>query len=418
MAGAADIHPMHLRALLTILVSVPLAACAIEAPAPVLEARDVDSPAGPDSGEPFVFVSGNGLYLSWLERAEHGGHDLLFAHLGDGVWSAPRTVASSERFLVNWADFPSITTGPDGALWAHWLERGETGGYDYGVRISRSADEGTTWSLPWTPHDDGTPTEHGFVSSMPMNGGKGYVWLDGRGYAPTVGGADPATEEMALYFRVMGADGPASGEVRMDARVCDCCQTDAALTAAGPAVVYRDRSPDEVRDIYITRWTGGVWSPGAPVHADGWETGACPVNGPAIAAQGDQVAVAWFTAAEGIPRVKVAFSTDSGAHFGEPTLVDSGDPAGRVDLLMLEDGSVLVSWLERTGGEWAEVLVRYVSPNGQAGEPLSVSRATSERASGFPRIGSLPGGGALVAWTDVAGPAPRVRLAAIEVTPK
>ena len=33
----------------------------------------------------------------------------------------------------------------------------------------------------------------------------------------------------------------------------ECCPTTAAMTADGPIVAYRDRSPEEVPDIYITR---------------------------------------------------------------------------------------------------------------------------------------------------------------------
>lgn len=414
MAGPLDIHAMRFPDLTLTLLLALLAACAPEAPSPQLAAREVGSPAGPDSGEPFLSSSGEVVYMSWLERAEPGGHDLLFARYDEGAWGPPQLITWSERFFVNWADFPSLASGPDGALWAHWLERGETGGYDYGVRIARSTDGGTSWSAPWTPHEDGTATEHGFVSSVPVEGGLGFVWLDGRGFEAGADGTPPA-EQMALYLRVMGAAGPQSGEIQMDARVCDCCQTDAAATVNGPVVVYRDRSAEEIRDIYLTRWVDGAWSEGAPVHADGWETGACPVNGPSVVARGDDVAVAWFTAAGGVPRVNVAFSTDAGARFGQPTIVDAGNPAGRVDLIMLEDGSVLLSWLERTGGDWAEVLVRHVAPDGRAGDPLSVSRASSERASGFPRLIAVPGGGALVAWTDVAEAAPRVRVAVVDV---
>jgi len=362
---------------------------------------------------------GGVIHLSWLERGGEGAHDLRFARYQGDSWGEPVLVASGDRFFVNWADFPSLVQGPDGALWAHWLERGEVGGYDYGVRVARSADGGATWSAPWTPHDDTSPTEHGFVTSAPVGDAQGFVWLDGRKYAPGPNG-EVASEEMALYFRAMGADGPAGPETLLDARVCDCCQTDAAPTDAGPVVVYRDRSPDEIRDIYITRWADGVWTEGRAVHPDGWETGACPVNGPAVAAVGTDVAVAWFTEAGGVPRVKVAFSRDGGARFDTPAVVDGGNPAGRVDLLMREDGSVLVTWLERTGGElaadFAEVLARHVSPNGQMSEPLRVSAASSERASGFPRVIAAPTGEVLVTWTDVSGSVPRVRVAAVGVS--
>ena len=106
------------------------------------------------------------------------------------------------------------------------------------------------------------------------------VWLDGRAFA----GAPPAMET-ALYSRAIGAEGPIGPEVAVDVRVCDCCQTDVATTEDGPVLVYRDRSPEEIRDIRVARLEDGRWTPGPLVHEDGWETGACPINGPAVAAR-------------------------------------------------------------------------------------------------------------------------------------
>jgi len=405
---------MRSHVLTSVGLVVALAACELEPGAPALTARSVESPAGPDSGQPYLAVTDDALYMSWLERAESGGHHLLLSRYAAGSWSEPGIIVTSDRFFVNWADFPSVAPGPDGALWAHWLERYEAGGYAYGVRVARSADGGDTWSAPWTPHEDGTDTEHGFVASVPIGDAMAWVWLDGRKFAEGSGG-EPATNEMALYSRLMGPAGPAGPEIPIDARVCECCQTDAALTAAGPVVVYRNRDADEIRDVHVSRWLDGAWSRGTPVHADRWQTGACPVNGPAVAARGENVVVAWFTAAGEVPTVKVAFSGNSAENFGRPTTVDSGDPSGRVDVSMLADGSALVSWLERTGGDFAEVYVRHVAPSGRVGEPLRVSVSSSERASGYPRMIQAPSGEVLVAWTDVSGAVPTVRVEAIDV---
>ena len=397
----------------TALLAAALALGCGQDPTPVLLAVDeLGSPAGVGSGEPFLSSAGDTLYMSWLEAAAGGGHTLRVARFHDGAWSEPSAVLESERFFVNWADFPSVTPGRDGGLWAHWLQRGPGGGYDYGVRIAHSPDGGASWSDAWTPHEDGTATEHGFVSTVPWGGDVGFLWLDGRRYASAPDGALP-TDEMSLYFRLAGADGPAGPETLVDARVCDCCQTDLATTDEGPIAVYRDRSSEEIRDIRVVRFRDGAWDEGDLVHEDGWETAACPVNGPAVAARGARVAVAWFTAAGGVPRVKVAMSRNAGASFERPVVVDGGNPAGRVDVVMLEDGSALVSWLERTGGEFAEVRVRRVDANGRAGAPTSVSASSGERASGFPRLALSDGGAVLVAWTDVAELAPRVRVARI-----
>ena len=390
------------------------AACSADTPdAPRVAFQEIPSPAGEGSGEPFLSSFGDIVYMSWLEPAASGGHDLRFSRLESEGWVAPLEVATSEGFFVNWADFPSITPAPDGTLWAHWLERGDAGGYDYGVRVAHSIDGGVTWSVALTPHEDGTPTEHGFVSVFPSGDGIGVAWLDGRRYAAGPDGMPP-TQEMTLRFRRVGTAGMTDPETLLDGRVCDCCQTDAALTSAGPVLVYRDRSAEEIRDIYATRWDGSAWTEGAPVHADGWEIGGCPVNGPAVAARGDRVVVAWFTAAGDVPRVRVAFSEDAGATFGPAVEVDDGSPAGRVDVLMSENGSALVSWIERTGGEGAEVRLREVTPQGGAGESVTITTASAERASGFPRMVETAGGRLIVAWTDVSGGTTRVRVTAVD----
>ncbi len=79
--------------------------------------------------------------------------------------------------------------------------------------------------------------------------------------------------------------------------------------------------------------------------------------------------MAWFTAAKEVPRVKVAFSDDAGATFGSPIQVDEGSPVGRVDVLIMSDGSALVSWLERTS-KGGSIKVRRIRPEGFSDENL------------------------------------------------
>lgn len=392
-----------------------IAACTADTPeSSFVSMQAIETPAGAGSGEPFLSTDGSAVYMSWLEEAPEGAHDLRFAALREGTWDEPRTVQRSDGFFVNWADFPSVTPTPDGTLWAHWLQRGAMGGYDYGVRVVRSSDGGETWSDPWTPHEDGTPTEHGFVSVLPMADGVGFAWLDGRQYVEGPDGA-PATTEMTLRFRSVGAHGAPGPETLVDARVCDCCQTDGAMTAAGPVLVYRDRTADEIRDIYITRLVDGAWTEGAPVHDDGWEIGGCPVNGPAAAALGDQLAVAWFTGADDVPRVKVAFSADAGATFAPALIVDDGNPIGRVDVLHLGDDRIVVSWLEQTGEETAALRVREVRADGSMSGSGTVSESSAARASGFPRMAPTPDGGVVLAWTDVSGEDALIRMSKLQL---
>jgi hypothetical protein len=373
----------------------------------------IASPAGPGSAEPNLAVGPDGrIYLSWFEAVD-SAQALRFAVHDGNAWSAPRTIREGRDFFVNWADFPSLAVMKDGRLLAHWLQRTGKSTYAYGVRVSQSGDGGATWSAPVALHTDSSDTEHGFVSMWADAGSTGAVWLDGRKYSKA--GHNPSNE-MMLMSASIDAFGKPSGETTVDARVCDCCQTAAAMTSTGPVVVYRDRTAAEIRDIYVVRRTGAGWSEPMPVHDDGWNIAACPVNGPSVSARDQRVGVAWFTAASDSARVKFAFSGDGAASFDAPVRVDDGNPAGRVGTVLLEDGSALVTWIERTGGDTASVRVRRIATDGTRGASVTVARSSAARASGFPRV-ALTNTHALLAWTQPGTPSvvrtARVALASL-----
>jgi hypothetical protein len=364
------------------------------------------SPAAPGSGEPNLTKGPDDrVYLSWLEAVGDTAHALRFATLEGDDWSTPRTIIQGSSFFVNWADFPSIVAGEGNYLAAHWLARSDTARYAYGVRIAQSFDGGATWSQPVTPHRDGSPSEHGFVSLFTARDSLGAVWLDGRNFAGAGEGSHP---NMMLMTTTVAADASMGAERVIDERVCDCCQTSVAIAGSGPVMVYRDRSPDEIRDISIIRWTDSGWTEPAPVHRDQWKIDHCPVNGPAIAAHREHLAVAWFTGTGDSGRVFLAQSADGGATFDAPVRIDDGNPVGRVDVVTYESGTV-VSWMEFTSERQAEVRVRPVSRKGVPGESTVIARSSGERASGFPHI-IASGGSLIIAWTE-AGPRPRVRVA-------
>jgi hypothetical protein len=262
-------------------------------------------------------------------------------------------------------------------------------------------------------HRDRSAAEHGFVSLFAGDGDSvTAVWLDGRKYP------DAATpDEMQLLSTTLATDGSLGPEAVVDARICDCCQTDAALTSRGPVVVYRDRSDVEIRDIYAVRRDAGTWTTPTPVHADGWKIQGCPVNGPALAARGDVVAVAWFTAAADTARVRLAYSFDAGTTFNPPLRIDGGLPVGRVDVQMGDSGQAIVAWLERSDSARAEVRLRVAEPNGALSAPLVLAATSASRASGFPRMALQRLGeqaSLIVAWT-VTGDSSRVQVARVRL---
>jgi len=378
------------------------------------QVRELPSPAGAGSGQPNLTVAPDGqVYLSWIERLGEGRFSLRFATKQGEGWSTPRVIAEGSNWFVNWADFPSMIALPDGSLAGHWLVKSGPGTFDYDVTISRSFDGGKTWGKPFVPHRDGVKTEHGFVSLFAaQDGSLAAVWLDGREMTPSAGDGNSdhghGHGNMTLRYVKIRRDGTLTDEAVLDSRVCECCQTSAAMTADGPVVVYRDRSEHEkeIRDISIVRLKAGKWSAPRPVFQDGWQLNGCPVNGPAVAAAGRRVAVAWFTGANNSSRVKLAFSNDAGETFSEPITVDDGSPVGRVDVLLLADGSAIVCWLEKLPGG-GEVRVRRIRPDGKRDPSIIVSSSGTARSNGFPQMARA--GDALVfAWTG-----PRVLTAAM-----
>ena len=346
----------------------------------------IASPAGPGSAEPNLAVGPDGrVYMSWLEPLD-SGFALRFSSFDGSGWSTARTIRSGRDFFVNWADFPSIAVLGKDHLAAHWLQKTGKSSYAYGVRVSQSRDGGATWSVAVRPHTDTSDGEHGFVALWREPTGFGAAWLDGRKFAKGDHAEHGAANEMTVMSTSIDASGKLGAEVTLDARACDCCQTTGAMTANGPIVAYRDRSAEEIRDIYVVRRVKGKWTAPKAVHNDRWNIAACPVNGPNISADGRRVALAWFTAANDSPRVKVAMSTDAGATFRAPVRIDDGAPAGRVDTELLPDGSALVTWIERTGGDTAKVMLRRVRADGRSASAIPIASSTAQRASGFPRM--------------------------------
>jgi hypothetical protein len=365
-----------------------LTACT-EHPLPVFDTPlPISVPSGTPAHGPRLSTGPDGeVVLSWMERGD-GVSALRFSSYDQGSWRPAVTVTTDEHMFVNWADLPAVTPLGSGSLLAHWLSYTADAHYAYQILTAHSSDLGTTWSTPASPHSDGTPTEHGFVSTYPVAGGDGLVWLDGRN-TPDKG--------MTLRSATLAADGIASEQTVIDDWVCDCCQTDVAISEAGPIAVYRDRTDDEVRDIYVARNLDGQWQAGAAISNDGWVISGCPVNGPAIDAAGKFVALAWFTAADQKPKVQTAFSTNAGKSFSEAIEISAPNTTGHVGVALIDKHSYAVSWMEPgKDGDYA-IKLRAVTRDGQKGQAQVVGRTSVAR--NVPQLVRVRDR-LILAWTD------------------
>ncbi|MBI2566390.1 MAG: redoxin domain-containing protein [Candidatus Schekmanbacteria bacterium] len=365
---------------------------------PVLAAGDAavaDPPAARGAMAPGLSATADGAQLIWLEPGGAQAVRLRTASYRHGLWSAAVTIVSRPLLVANWADTPVVAAAPDGALVATWAQTRAPGRSGYGLCHARSTDGGRTWAELGIVHDDDSDVEHGFASLAPLGAGLGVFWLDGR--------ATAHQGPMALRVTTAGSNAAETSLV-LDERVCDCCGTAAAAGSSGPVIAYRDRTADEIRDIWFVRRRGEGWSEPAPVHEDRWQITGCPVEGPAIAARGGVIAVAWFTAAGGRPTVKVAFSRDDGRSFDPPVEIDTADaaggPFGRVAVALDDAANAVVFWSSASGSNRGPAIrCRRLGPTGKLGAPLEVARTSADRAAGFPRVVRV-GEELLAVWTE------------------
>jgi hypothetical protein len=362
-----------------------------------LTISDLENPSANEvSSLPRLFTDDNGtVFMSWVEQNADTSN-LYYSKFSGDSWQEKKWISGSTDWFVNWADFPSVITQNGKLMAAHWLTKKPGGTYSYDVEVSVPGHES------FIVHDDNTPTEHGFVSMQPVSDSSFYaIWLDGRNTAggSHTGHSSGLEAAMTLRGALINTEGVITSEAEIDDSVCDCCNTSLVSTNNGLLVAYRNRTESEVRDIHLARFTDGEWMKLGSVHDDNWTIAACPVNGPAIDSEEDFVAVAWFTGAGDIARVKLAFSEDKGNNFTNPITIDESDALGRVDVSITENGETWISWLSRTE-ESARLNIYKYSMKGKVLNSFSIDDINPSRGTGFPQITRFKQG-LVIAWTEL-----------------
>jgi hypothetical protein len=307
---------------------------------------------------------------------------LLDGEERDHQWSETQRITRGERLVVHWADVPAIGHTPSGDAVVAWLEyHADDPAAGYAARVAVQLDDGS-FGPAWSPDDVRRGQESGYVTFVPTSDALHMFWLDGRELG---GGHDQHGGTMQLRHLTIDAEGQQTGPSSVvDDRTCECCKLGVGLLGGQALAVYRDRSEDEVRDIYVA---GPALAP-TLVASDGWTIAGCPVNGPAVASsdKGDRMHVAWFTGAQDRSAMYLASAT-SPQQFGPARAFDLGLPGGRVDLLATPDGGALVSWVELDAAQpgRAKLLTRKVHVDGSFGEPYAVAEFGASRDWGFPR---------------------------------
>jgi hypothetical protein len=323
--------------------------------------------------------------FSWIEP-QGSAFSLRYAVRRAGAWSPAITIAANRHFFHHPAEMPEVIALAGGHWFAHWVESpGGDSDAEY-VYVSSSTD-GSHWTMPLQAHKDHSPVLHGLASMIANpDGGASIFWLE------ALKGEDAP---VALKRTIVDPAGKEVREEQIQPDVCGCCPTAVAQSSKGLLLAFRAHTKEDIRDIAVTRLENGKWTTPKIVNADNWEINACPTNAAAVAANGDHAAVAWFTGAQDMPRVSIAFSNDSGSSFGKAVTLSTGHAFGYTAMALDEDGSAIVSWLEQSP-EGAKVLVRHVTAAGAPGPVLEVAKG-GRMALGYPKL-FHHGSETVIAW--------------------
>ena len=349
----------------------------------------VKTPTNKNSLAPNLCSFGNHFALSWIERNTDGEARLQMATWNGSEFDEIRLIAKSKEMFANWADIPSLVKAPSGDLYAHWLNRIGNETYAYGIQIERSIDHGKSWqSLGWL-HNDTSATEHGFVSLIPEDRHVRAFWLDGRQMKKTTG-------KMMLRTAILDGN-KIKSEHMVDDDVCTCCPTAAIQLPSGSAVVYRDRLPQEIRDISLVHLKNDGWSKPSRIQKDNWVMPGCPVNGPSIATNGNIIAVSRFTVIKNKAKIILKLFKDGQVKSGKEIILDENVPVGRCVTVCSKD-SVYNIWI---GVDKNQSVLRMaeVSLFGKIKRKMTLVPIDEDRSSGMPRAIFI-NNYLWVSWTD------------------
>ncbi len=357
-----------------------------------------------ESSEPNLHTSDSGeIYLSYISSNLNSNESKLFYSLFDFYnysWGESNLIVKSSKMFVNWADFPKITANELNGISAHYLEMSSEEKFSYDIKVVNSKNKGNTWSIPLKLHSDSTKTEHGFVSTINVNNRFLSTYLDGRQNELSKND-NSIKPQMTLRGTSYNIDGKILEDQLIDNRVCDCCQTDLAITKNGRSiVVYRDRSINEVRDIYYSYKDENTWSNPLSIFNDNWVISGCPVNGPAISTFNNTSAVVWYTFSNNNNQLKVAFSNDISSGFDIPIIVNANDPIGRVDIELLDQNTALISYIDIIDGS-AYIKLQMITSDRNQNKLLIIDESSENRSSGFPVITlDKEKNKTIIAWTE------------------
>ena len=378
--------PALFCSLFACLVFAPFIHASDDPPGFVIKNEIIPSPSAAGSTAPQLVNAPDGsVYLSWLEPAPANRTALRFARFDAAThtWSPARTIGESLTPITAFAFTPRLAVASPQHLAALWHPAPGI------ATLSTTTDGGANWSPPVVLN---RPSHHAANAAVqPLSDGQFLaVWIE------------PDAKTGVLLARTSA---PKSEPVIVEPAVSPACAPAIVTFPDGSALVaYRALAIDGISDIRTARFHDGLWDAPATLNVDEWKPDTPPRNSPALVARGVHAAAAWFTATEGA-RVNVSASDNAGGQWLLANRVDDITPLGRPGLVLFDDGSQLVSWVESDKGNQV-ILLRRISARGSLNVPVQIGRTVNDATPGIARVkdGDSAPAQVLVAFMEPGSP--------------
>lgn len=337
-----------------------------------------DSDTAKTYAMPLLATSPNGdIILSWTERNDQGMISFCMATSSDKgqSFSAPKIIYTGAGVGNSRLFRAKVLAKKGGTLVALFSNRpdakpvagppgrgGRGGGRSSELVFAESKDGGNTWSSPLAVDTD--PTKgllRGFFDAVVLPNDEIAI-----AYLKDVKGSTKH-EERDLRL-VLSKNGVFQPEKLIDAVVCDCCNINMLVDAAGNLHVYYRDNNDDIRDIarLTSSDNGETFKNSQIVHPDGWKIMGCPHSGATSVPMGKSALIAWFSGTESEPGLRLATQE------GKQLLVVSEPSAKNHALLANADEAMMLWEQNQTGSEMTQVVYRTVKGD-QVSVPVGIN---------------------------------------------
>ena len=368
--------------------------------------------------DPRMVVRASGMIaLAQVDAEGAFAHDLVVyrSESGGDLFAEPVAVdPGGGRVVAHGEGAPAFLQGARSQFHAVWIANRPGGGRALQTAGSKDFLHSFDEPVVITTGSRGEPAF--FDATVLPSGEVAASWLA----RAKPGSSLPGTSN--LLVSVAQEPGGVFGEPVVVANdVCPCCRP--ALLAGEDGqlhLAWRTTDAEDVRSMVVANSSdrGRTWNAPTPIPEVGWKIKGCPHSGPAMAFHDGRLHVAWYSEAEGSPRLYWSRQDDRGG-FTRARELSGGVRDANHPFLGQVDGRLFAAFQARdlaAPGGWPRTgifVVEIAADEALAPVPVPTGAGTAS----YPRLSALGAGRLLVAWTEHDESERRVMLARARLEP-